>query len=304
YYYVQFQTKEGIDYKTVFALYLYAMSLISYSIIMIKTPSPVPSWSKSHSMSLCNEKGGPLYCNRCNIIKPERTHHCSECDQCAPKMDQINGCVDQGNYKQFFLFVFYVAAYALWVEFNTLPILLNMVKDRIPGGRFTWSFCFKVYKTYLSSIYYFWRNIVMMVWYRTWIPLLSGVEGLGLDDISPHWYSVCALGCVFGLTVSGFALAHFCFIIKNKTSIEFAANRPIFVRVDFDQTGENYRVVCIKEKKDFKNMYDVGMYQNWCSVMGSKPLLWLVPFNSASLTNESSFAYNPAFTAHVLKLAN
>lgn len=39
-------------------------------------------------LSLCGEKGQPLYCNKCKSNKPERTHHCRECNRCSAKMDQ------------------------------------------------------------------------------------------------------------------------------------------------------------------------------------------------------------------------
>ncbi|KAK9762605.1 palmitoyltransferase for Vac8p, partial [Basidiobolus ranarum] len=29
------------------------------------------------------------YCNTCNAMKPERCHHCSTCDKCVLKMDQL-----------------------------------------------------------------------------------------------------------------------------------------------------------------------------------------------------------------------
>jgi len=40
------------------------------------------------SLVLSGEKGEPLYCEKCRTVKPERTHHCRECNRCAPKMDQ------------------------------------------------------------------------------------------------------------------------------------------------------------------------------------------------------------------------
>lgn len=40
------------------------------------------------ALSLSGAKGEPLYCQTCKTIKPERTHHCKECNRCAPKMDQ------------------------------------------------------------------------------------------------------------------------------------------------------------------------------------------------------------------------
>lgn len=79
-------------------------------------------------------------------------------------------------------------------------------------------------------------------------------------------------GFLFGLTLLGFAGVHFYYIINNRTSIEYVANRATFIRADFDKSGGNYEVVEIDPKT---NLYDQGFYSNWCSVMGSNPFLCL-----------------------------
>jgi hypothetical protein len=79
-------------------------------------------------------------------------------------------------------------------------------------------------------------------------------------------------GFLFGLMLTGFAVVHLYYIINNLTSIEYIANRPTFVRADFDPSGRNFEVVALE--KYVSSMYDLGFYQNWCSVMGSNPLLW------------------------------
>jgi hypothetical protein len=72
--------------------------------------------------------------------------------------------------------------------------------------------------------------------------------------------------------LTGFAAVHLYYIIHNLTSIEYIANRPTYVRADFDPSGRNFEVVALE--KYVTNMYDLGFYQNWCSVMGENPLVW------------------------------
>lgn len=74
------------------------------------------------------------------------------------------------------------------------------------------------------------------------------------------------------MTLAGFTAVHFWYIIKNQTSIEYIADKPVYVRVDFDETRENFEVVKINS---YKSIYDMGLYNNWCSVMGPNPITWL-----------------------------
>jgi hypothetical protein len=52
-------------------------------------------------------------CNKCIRKKPDRTHHCSQCNECIIKMDHhcpwIANCVGLKNYKYFLLTLIYAA---------------------------------------------------------------------------------------------------------------------------------------------------------------------------------------------------
>lgn len=55
--------------------------------------------------------GGIRYCEKCNLIKPDRCHHCSLCRICILRMDHhcpwVNNCVSFTNHKFFVLFLGY-----------------------------------------------------------------------------------------------------------------------------------------------------------------------------------------------------
>ena len=41
-------------------------------------------------VSISKNDGLPRYCESCQCYKPDRAHHCKECNMCILKMDQLS----------------------------------------------------------------------------------------------------------------------------------------------------------------------------------------------------------------------
>ena len=69
------------------------------------------------------------YCEKCQHIKPDRTHHCSMCGQCVLKMDHhcpwVNNCVAFNNYKFFVLFLGYALLYCIFISLTSLKYFIS-----------------------------------------------------------------------------------------------------------------------------------------------------------------------------------
>ena len=72
----------------------------------------------------CNFK-----CNKCNSLKPFRTHHCSQCNKCFAKMDHhcvvLGKCIAIRNQKTFIVYLFYcIILNLIWFISSILSIFL------------------------------------------------------------------------------------------------------------------------------------------------------------------------------------
>ncbi|XP_037888489.1 palmitoyltransferase ZDHHC15B isoform X3 [Glossina fuscipes] len=85
--------------------------------------------AKDYPVSNRTLSGSIRFCDKCKIIKPDRSHHCSVCGTCILKMDHhcpwVNNCVNFTNYKFFVLFLGYALLYCLYVALTSLECFIR-----------------------------------------------------------------------------------------------------------------------------------------------------------------------------------
>ncbi|XP_033359405.1 palmitoyltransferase ZDHHC2-like isoform X9 [Bombus vosnesenskii] len=114
-------------------------------------------------------KGVIRFCEKCQLIKPDRAHHCSVCSTCVLKMDHhcpwVNNCVGFHNYKFFMLFLAYALLYCIFITATSLQYLIRFWKGELDGmGRFHLLFLFFValmFAVSLTSLFFYHCYLVL-----------------------------------------------------------------------------------------------------------------------------------------------
>ncbi|OCT93167.1 zinc finger, DHHC-type containing 2 S homeolog isoform X2 [Xenopus laevis] len=108
------------------------------------------------------------YCDRCQLIKPDRCHHCSTCDVCVLKMDHhcpwVNNCVGFSNYKFFLLFLMYSLLYCLFIAATVLQYFIKFWTNELPDTRAKFHVLFLFFVAAMFFI-----SILSLVSYHCWL---------------------------------------------------------------------------------------------------------------------------------------
>ncbi|CAI2348084.1 unnamed protein product [Caenorhabditis sp. 36 PRJEB53466] len=184
---------------------------------------------------------GIRFCDKCCCIKPDRSHHCSMCEQCVLKFDHhcpwVNNCVNFGNYKYFILFLAYGFIFCLWIGATTLPSFIDF-----------WRHEYDINKKQYESI--------DSVLFR----LLSQIHDV-LNGRFPLVF-LLFLSCMFSLSLSFLFFYHLYLTSKNRTTVE------------------SFRAPMI-DGKYAKDAFNHGIRANYREIFGSNPWLWFLPVPSS-----------------------
>merc|ERR1712048_1366704 len=121
---------------TIIVCVLFGMMFTSFFRVATTDPGKVPDWyinaeSEDQIPVYVERKadGSRRYCHKSEMWKPDRTHYCRVCQRCVLKMDHhcpwINNCVGYRNYRNFCLFMLYLAACCLFLTFVFLDSFID-----------------------------------------------------------------------------------------------------------------------------------------------------------------------------------
>ncbi|KAG0093096.1 palmitoyltransferase for Vac8p [Podila epicladia] len=241
--------------------------------------------SRSHeetpiaTLNISKRDGRPRWCDICKIVKPDRCHHCSECDQCVLRMDHhcpwVNGCIGYNNHKFFYLFIFYGSVLAIWVVATMIPLLISAFRS-----------CEQDFSSKFAS-------------FNTRADLMGGCY------FDFHWPLITVISLLLALMIISFTVAHTAYILQNRTTIESLQDvRSTYIRVQYRKQDDSVTVaslgsndglasssstVVVPPGPDFnvvlvqqgEQLWDRGSwYANWKSIMGPSWWLWFVPYGN------------------------
>ncbi|XP_071899043.1 palmitoyltransferase ZDHHC15 isoform X8 [Anas platyrhynchos] len=120
-----------------------------------------------YSPSAARQKG-IRFCDRCQLIKPDRCHHCSVCAICVLKMDHhcpwVNNCIGFSNYKFFLLFLAYSLLYCLYIAATVFKYFIKYWTGELTNGRSKFHVLFLLFVAVM-----FFVSLMFLFGYHCWL---------------------------------------------------------------------------------------------------------------------------------------
>lgn len=110
-----------------YLLLLFLMTALLHVITVCKDPGYLKKPTGVTFMQMLEQFDPVLLCPDCEVVRTDRSRHCSICGKCVERFDHhcpwINNCVGTGNHGFFALFI--LSMYTLLIS-TTVILLLNL----------------------------------------------------------------------------------------------------------------------------------------------------------------------------------
>ncbi|XP_056626170.1 palmitoyltransferase ZDHHC15B isoform X2 [Triplophysa dalaica] len=114
------------------------------------------------------QSGAIRFCDRCQVLKPDRCHHCSVCETCVLKMDHhcpwVNNCVGFSNYKFFLLFLSYSMLYCVFVASTVFQYFIKFWVGELPNASAKFHVLFLLFVALM-----FFVSLMFLFGYHCWL---------------------------------------------------------------------------------------------------------------------------------------
>ncbi|XP_060783492.1 palmitoyltransferase ZDHHC15B isoform X2 [Neoarius graeffei] len=129
--------------------------------ILIDIAKKLPIFTRAQS-------GAIRFCDHCQLIKPDRCHHCSVCETCVLKMDHhcpwVNNCVGFSNYKFFLLFLSYSMLYCVFIASTVFQYFLKFWVGTLPNDHAKFHVLFLLFVAVM-----FFVSLTFLFGYHCWL---------------------------------------------------------------------------------------------------------------------------------------
>jgi len=202
------------------------------------------------------------FCAKCQIRRPPRAHHCSQCNRCILHMDHhcpwVNNCIGYYNYRAFFLALTFLMIGCWYGAIMLAMPFYEELKDQLKR------YGFKIFfsqKTGLLDIPPPWTLVRQA--------FTSGIEpAVVVKMVYPLLFGV-------GMILTGFWGFHVMYIWTGRTTLEHKLMLFDLNRTAMDRFFNRPSTPALFERP--KNPFDQGPWKNAQQVLGTNVVALLLP---------------------------
>ncbi|KAI1764932.1 zf-DHHC-domain-containing protein [Hypoxylon sp. FL1150] len=253
---------------------------------------------------VCENDGRPKWCSECCNWKADRVHHSSEINRCVFRMDHycpwVGGMIGENSFKFFVQFTTYTASYCALVLGATASSLRKQVREGTPldahfiaaialaafFGLFTFLMTF-------TSMRYIFLNMTNVDALSSQSKVYQLAVRVPRGTVSTDKFSVVTYPLPKpGEQLNGRSNG----IIENGNSSSITCNGAGIESSTGSATRDDLatRTFAILKTEPGENPWDIGIWGNWQTVMGTNIFNWLLPIQrSPCATHESHESFYP-----------